>query len=186
MKQEYGKPMSLSYVMDTPIYRNQDNYLPHDLSLPQSPQSAHSSSSPSLSISSSFSSPPHRPQYQGLSDEDGTDYSNPGGLTLLERRQRNKTASAKYRQKKNKQQSEMKRMIDSLTEQDALLKRQMVELRMENQRLKSMNEHLRGKILAKKMLDQYFERHHLQTPPCFSPEQCSDHAVDDNESLDSF
>ncbi|KAI8070703.1 hypothetical protein BC940DRAFT_223863, partial [Gongronella butleri] len=75
--------------------------------------------------------------------------------SLHERRQRNKTASAKYRQKKNRQQVEMKRMIDALTEQDSILKRQVAELRVENQRLRSMNDHLRSKILAKKMLDQY-------------------------------
>ncbi|ORX54447.1 hypothetical protein DM01DRAFT_247186, partial [Hesseltinella vesiculosa] len=86
-------------------------------------------------------------------------------LSLQERRQRNKTASAKYRQKKNRQQLEMKRTIDALTEQDALLKRQVTELRIENQRLRVMNDHLRSKILAKKMLDQYLERHHQPQPP---------------------
>lgn len=139
MKQEFGKPMSLSYVMDTPAY-------------------APLLDQPSPSSLSSLSS-----EYQRLSDEEGG-FSSPA-LTLLERRQRNKTASAKYRQKKNRQQSEMKRMIDRLTEQDAIMKRQLVDLKIENQRLKSMNDHLRGKILAKKMLDQYFERH----PACFSP-----------------
>jgi hypothetical protein len=151
MKQEFGKPMSLSYVMDTPAY-------PFPL-LDQQPPSSPESTLSSLSY----------PEYQRLSDEDGI--SNPAsGLTLLERRQRNKTASAKYRQKKNRQQSEMKRMIDRLTEQDTLMKRQLVDLKIENQRLKSMNDHLRGKILAQKMLDQYFERH----PSCFNPRAVED------------
>ncbi|CAO3613790.1 unnamed protein product [Cunninghamella blakesleeana] len=85
--------------------------------------------------------------------------NNHSELTLLERRQRNKTASAKYRQKKNRQQTEMKKLIDILTENERLLKRQVMELRLENQQLKSMNDHLRGKIIAKKMLHRYIEKH---------------------------
>ncbi|KAI9306062.1 hypothetical protein BJ944DRAFT_146800, partial [Cunninghamella echinulata] len=82
-----------------------------------------------------------------------------GELTLLERRQRNKNASAKYRQKKSRQQMEMKKLIDTLTENEKLLKRQVMDLRLENQQLKSMNDHLRGKIMAKKMLNRYIEKY---------------------------
>ncbi|KAL0075860.1 hypothetical protein J3Q64DRAFT_1625649, partial [Phycomyces blakesleeanus] len=73
-------------------------------------------------------------------------------LTLQERRLRNKTASAKYRQKKNQQQNEMRQMIGCLSEQNAVLERQLQELRTENERLKAITDRLRGKIVAKKML----------------------------------
>ncbi|KAI8093400.1 uncharacterized protein BX664DRAFT_329624 [Halteromyces radiatus] len=82
----------------------------------------------------------------------------------------------------------MKRMIDHLKEQDALLKRQMMELRLENQQLKSINDHLRGKIMAKKMLDQYFERHPDIRLPTMNDQTASSPCVnnDDVESVDSF
>ncbi|ORZ16378.1 hypothetical protein BCR42DRAFT_414923 [Absidia repens] len=223
MKHEFGKPMSLSYVMTAPAYgenHHHSNSYPTtpDLSPlnpslgPSSPQSFDSLSgtfSPSATTTTtadnydfhpSYNHHPHHDHHHRhrkqkkssssvTSDEDGEDDLLGGsGLTLLERRQRNKTASAKYRQKKNRQQIEMKRMIDNLTEQDALLKRQMAELRTENQKLKSMNDHLRGKILAKKMLDQYFERrqHRQQQPSESKNDSPTDHDMDDIESLDSF
>ncbi|KAI9259672.1 hypothetical protein BDA99DRAFT_513904 [Phascolomyces articulosus] len=80
-------------------------------------------------------------------------------LTLQERRLRNKAASAKYRQKKNQQQNEMRQMICRLSEHNAVLERQLQELRMENERLRSSADRLRGKMVAKKMLRQWIGRH---------------------------
>lgn len=76
-------------------------------------------------------------------------------LTLQERRLRNKAASAKYRQKKNQQQNEMQLMITRLSEQNMVLERQLEELRVENDRLKSTADKLRGNIVAKKMLKKW-------------------------------
>ncbi|ORZ02553.1 hypothetical protein BCR43DRAFT_415739, partial [Syncephalastrum racemosum] len=83
-------------------------------------------------------------------------------LTLQERRMRNKAASAKYRQKKNQQQNEMRHMIGKLSEQNAVLDRQLQELRMENERLRAAADKLRGKMVAKKMVKQWMERHQQQ------------------------
>ncbi|KAL0076190.1 hypothetical protein J3Q64DRAFT_1623648, partial [Phycomyces blakesleeanus] len=72
--------------------------------------------------------------------------------TLEERRQRNKAASAKYRQKKNQQQNDMRQMIGRISEQNAVLGRQLQELRLENERLRATADRLRGNMVAKKML----------------------------------
>jgi len=79
-------------------------------------------------------------------------------LTLQERRLRNKAASAKYRQKKNQQQNEMRLMIGRLSEQNAVLERQLQEVRHENERLKATTDRLRGKMVAKKMLKKWIGR----------------------------
>ncbi|KAI8876982.1 hypothetical protein K501DRAFT_307448 [Backusella circina FSU 941] len=81
----------------------------------------------------------------------GTDHP----LTLQERRLRNKAASAKYRHKKNQQQNEMQTMISHLSEQNRVLERQLEELRVENDRLKSTADKLRGNIVAKRMLKKW-------------------------------
>ncbi|KAI9468916.1 MAG: hypothetical protein EXX96DRAFT_589717 [Benjaminiella poitrasii] len=73
-------------------------------------------------------------------------------LSLQERRQRNKAASAKYRAKKNQQHGEMRALISSLTKENDLLQRQLETARQENNRLKTTCDRLRGKILAEKML----------------------------------
>ncbi|KAI7905748.1 uncharacterized protein BX663DRAFT_500770 [Cokeromyces recurvatus] len=73
-------------------------------------------------------------------------------LSLQERRQRNKAASAKYRAKKNQQHGEMRTLISSLTKENDLLQRQLENARQENNRLKATCDRLRGKILAEKML----------------------------------
>lgn len=73
-------------------------------------------------------------------------------LSLQERRQRNKAASAKYRAKKNHQHGEMRCMISSLTKENDLLLRQLDHVRRENNRLKATCDKLRGKMLAEKML----------------------------------
>lgn len=77
-------------------------------------------------------------------------------LSLHERRLRNKTASAKYRAKKNQQHGEMRAMISSLTKENELLLRQLDHVQHENGHLKATCDRLRGKIMAQKMLKQYF------------------------------
>jgi hypothetical protein len=76
-------------------------------------------------------------------------------LSLHERRLRNKTASAKYRAKKNQQHGEMRAMISSLTKENELLLRQLDHVQNENGHLKANCDRLRGKIMAQKMLKQY-------------------------------
>lgn len=76
-------------------------------------------------------------------------------LSLHERRLRNKTASAKYRAKKNQQYGEMRSMISSLTKENELLLRQLDHVQHENGHLKATCDRLRGKIMAQKMLKQY-------------------------------
>lgn len=73
-------------------------------------------------------------------------------LSLQERRQRNKAASAKYRAKKNQQHGEMRAMISTLTKENDLLQRQLDHVKRENERLKATCDKYRGKILAEKML----------------------------------
>jgi hypothetical protein len=98
-------------------------------------------------------------------------------LSLYERRLRNKTASAKYRAKKNQQQGEMRSMISSLTKDNELLLRQLDHIQRENNHLKATCDRLRGKIIAQKMLKQYLvETEHQQqqqfpvdqSPNCFT------------------
>ncbi|CAO3689166.1 unnamed protein product [Rhizopus stolonifer] len=84
----------------------------------------------------------------------GLQYSSPPNFNLSqdERRQRNKTASAKYRAKKNKQQCEMRTKISLYTKENNLLQCQLGNARQENDRLKKACDKLRGKVLAEKML----------------------------------
>lgn len=109
-------------------------------------------SSPTLSVSSFTAARKYR------QDHDMDDDMNHPPLTLQERRLRNKQASAKYRQKKNQQQNDMRVMIGRLSEQNAVLERQLQELRLENERLKSTADKLRGKMVAKKMLKKWIGR----------------------------
>ncbi|KAG2225545.1 hypothetical protein INT45_013656 [Circinella minor] len=73
-------------------------------------------------------------------------------LSLQERRERNKAASAKYRAKKNLQHGEMKSVINSLTRENELLQRQLDHIRQENNHLKATCDRIRGKMMAEKML----------------------------------
>ncbi|KAI9497832.1 hypothetical protein BDB00DRAFT_752706, partial [Zychaea mexicana] len=73
-------------------------------------------------------------------------------LSLQERRQRNKAASAKYRAKKNQQHGQMRSTIGSLTRDNELLQRQLEHVRQENNQLKATCDQLRGKMMAEKML----------------------------------
>ncbi|KAI8971245.1 hypothetical protein BDB01DRAFT_730859 [Pilobolus umbonatus] len=138
---------------------------------PTSPEDRLYEASSPPSPSSSISSSPRRSLYHhqhhsklnsmSLEDDeelmDEHDSSQPP-LTLQERRLRNKAASAKYRQKKNQQQNEMRLMIGKLSEQNAVLERQLEEIRMENERLKATTDRLRGKMVAKKMLKKLIGR----------------------------
>ncbi|ORZ25503.1 hypothetical protein BCR42DRAFT_298597, partial [Absidia repens] len=74
-----------------------------------------------------------------------------GPLSLQERRQRNKTASAKYRAKKNQQHQGMRSMIHTMTKENDLLLRQLEQAKSENRQLKSVCDKLRSKMMAEKM-----------------------------------
>ncbi|RCI05075.1 hypothetical protein CU098_008288 [Rhizopus stolonifer] len=126
-------------------------------SIPSSPSSSVSSLSPQRSSFRAQPYPSQQKQSMDDDDDDLDDMSQPP-LTLQERRLRNKAASAKYRQKKNQQQNEMRLMIGRLSEQNAVLERQLQELRLENDRLKATTDKLRGKMVAKKMLKKWIGR----------------------------
>ncbi|KAI8376179.1 uncharacterized protein BYT42DRAFT_499030 [Radiomyces spectabilis] len=128
-----------------------------ETSAPSSPQSYSSSISSSSLLYAAPPLPPAAAPSSSASDHGTIGVAAPP-LTLQERRQRNKTASAKYRQKKNQQQHEMRQMIGQLSEQNAVLERQLQELRMENEKLKATTDRLRGKIVARKMLKQWIGR----------------------------
>ncbi|CAO3650582.1 unnamed protein product [Mucor fragilis] len=83
-------------------------------------------------------------------------------LTLQERRQRNKAASAKYRAKKNQQHGEMRMLISSLTKENDLLQRQLDHVRRDNEKLKVTCDKLRGKMMAEKMLKKLLHNEHPQ------------------------
>ncbi|PKK69635.1 hypothetical protein RhiirC2_623335, partial [Rhizophagus irregularis] len=57
-------------------------------------------------------------------------------LSLQERRERNKIASAKYRAKKHRQNQEMSTTIAELSAENNVLLRQLEEIRSENLELK--------------------------------------------------
>ncbi|KAI8359993.1 hypothetical protein BD560DRAFT_405142 [Blakeslea trispora] len=134
-----------------------------EASIPSSPSSSTSSISsqkPSFHSTQSYyqQNSRHSSNFEGEDEDiDDLDMAHPP-LTLQERRLRNKAASAKYRQKKNQQQNEMRLMIGRLSEQNAVLERQLQELRLENDRLKTTADKLRGKMVAKKMLKKWIGR----------------------------
>lgn len=125
----------------------------------QSSSSNNQNCSSDIAISVDSSSPYYH-SYHYTNNEDCASGSNitsqtSAPLSLHERRQRNKTASAKYRAKKNQQQGEMRVMISSLTKENELLLRQLNHIQHENSHLKSTCDRLRGKLMAQKMLKQY-------------------------------
>ncbi|KAH8551876.1 hypothetical protein BGW37DRAFT_405557, partial [Umbelopsis sp. PMI_123] len=61
-------------------------------------------------------------------------------LSLAERRERNKAASAKYRAKKHAVTTQMSVKIEELTASNAHLQRELDEALRENQRLKNRCE----------------------------------------------
>ncbi|KAL9558372.1 hypothetical protein PS6_001339 [Mucor atramentarius] len=101
-------------------------------------------------------SPPTSPLYQS-----NDDIHHPIDQ-LQERRERNKAASAKYRQKKNMQQHEMRNMICQISDRNAMLERQIQEVRQENQQLRATADKLRGKLVASKLLGQWIQKHAKQ------------------------
>lgn len=124
---------------------------------------------PGNSLSSQQSSSYYHPYHncvQGTTSEtdNGNTSSTAAPLSLHERRLRNKTASAKYRAKKNQQHGEMRSMISSLTKENELLLRQLDHVQHENGHLKTTCDRLRGKIMAQKMLKQYLVEAEQQQP----------------------
>lgn len=125
---------------------------------------SHNTSHPGTSLTMMMKSPPTSPP-----DEDSRYYSLPTSPSyhynehnssnqLQERRQRNKVASAKYRQKKNMQQHEMRKMICQISDRNAMLERQILEVRQENQQLRATADKLRGKMVATKLLRQWMQK----------------------------
>ncbi|KAI8047727.1 uncharacterized protein B0P05DRAFT_447866, partial [Gilbertella persicaria] len=86
--------------------------------------------------------------------------------SLDERRLRNKTASAKYRAKKNQQHGEMRATISNLTKENELLMRQLEHTQLENNHLKATCDRLRGRIMAQKILKQYLVESEQQQQNC--------------------
>ncbi|CAO3668895.1 unnamed protein product [Rhizopus stolonifer] len=151
-----GKLMSISSIISKPYHhepmeRRASAPNQHYPLFRSPPTSSPEPSSPT----SSHSSSPFSTLYQRQIEEDEEDH---GPLTMEERRQRNKQASAKYRQKKNQQQNEMKHTIRHLSEHHAVLERQLQELRLENERLKITSDKLRGKMEARKMLKKWMNK----------------------------
>ncbi|KAI8384636.1 uncharacterized protein BYT42DRAFT_563152 [Radiomyces spectabilis] len=102
-----------------------------------------------------YSSYRHVPNYECLPQHILDASTTGGSLSLGERRQRNKIASAKYRAKKNQQQGEMRSMIIAMSKENEVMARQLDQLCQENTRLKAMCDKLRGKMMAQKMLKQF-------------------------------
>ncbi|CAG8486677.1 3631_t:CDS:2 [Cetraspora pellucida] len=73
-------------------------------------------------------------------------------LSLSERRERNKVASAKYRAKKHKQNQEMSSQINELIAENNVLTRQLEEMRAENNELKELVDKLKSKLVEGKIL----------------------------------
>lgn len=120
------------------------------------PMAISSITSPPTSIASSTTEEDISPSNHGTATNNyysSQDLS--ASLTLQERRLRNKTASAKYRAKKNQQHCEMRAMISTLTKENELLIRQLEHMKHENNHLKATCDKLRGKMIAQKMLKQY-------------------------------
>jgi hypothetical protein len=114
------------------------------------------SSVPSATLRYSMSSIPATRSSSISSVLSSSSVTSSSPLSLQERRQRNKAASAKYRAKKNQQHGEMRVMISTLTKENDLLQRQLEHIRRENERLKATCDKYRGKILAEKMLKKLF------------------------------
>ncbi|KAG9293406.1 hypothetical protein G9A89_006691 [Geosiphon pyriformis] len=130
-----------------------------------------SSSAPNSAITPTQQQQPPSPllyQYAAKSISSPT-VSSPGALddpldplsplTLHERRERNKVASAKYRAKKHKQTQEMSSQIQelnsrisALTAENGLLGRQMKDLKEENLGLKTIVDELKSQLVEDKIL----------------------------------
>ncbi|KAL9546762.1 hypothetical protein MBANPS3_006508 [Mucor bainieri] len=148
-------------------YSSSSNY-----SFPGSPNQSSSNlllAKNTRSNSASLSQPPimstsfyHPYHYNGSSNGIDNSSATQPPLSIHERRLRNKTASAKYRAKKNQQHGEMRAMISTLTKENELLLRQLDHIQHENSHLKATCDRLRGKIMAQKMLKQYLVENEQQ------------------------
>lgn len=170
----YYQPPKYDFPSNTSTFFRSPPTSPNDEKLFESS----AGSSPTLSISSYHT----KTKKYNLEEDDDMAHL---PLTLQERRLRNKAASAKYRQKKNQQQNDMRVMIGRLSEQNAVLERQLQELRLENDRLKTTADKLRGKLVAKKMLKKWIGKHHYSTPDSALLAAMSDDEDDDDlESIE--
>ncbi|KAL9543028.1 hypothetical protein PS6_009498 [Mucor atramentarius] len=90
-------------------------------------------------------------------------------LSIHERRLRNKTASAKYRAKKNQQHGEMRAMISTLTKENELLLRQLDHIQHENSHLKATCDRLRENEQQQQQQQKQMSMNqsHQQPPNCF-------------------
>lgn len=162
---ERQKPMSLSYMMTVSPHVGGDAIYDrgHHPTFPDN----HNPSPTSLGCSSDclpdLPIPPLSDRQERSVDDD---YSFDDGSkisTLAERRRRNKTASAKYRLNKNKQQVKMRQTIDQLNSQDRFMQQKLEELQLENFKVKSLNDHLRKEILSQRMLSRHSNNHHTHS-----------------------
>jgi hypothetical protein len=158
-----SQPYHYSSDSNTQALKNQQHNIIR--SPPTSPVHDQFIHSPPSSPHSFDFSPPSSSQHYYREEDDQSNVSNNNTNTLQERRQRNKVASAKYRQKKNIQQYEMRNMINQISERNAILERQLRELREENQKLRATTDKLRGKFVAKKLLRQWMGRQKQQRLP---------------------
>jgi hypothetical protein len=162
------KPMAISSITSPPFPNislpraKHSAFRPTHSLLDRSPPPLLSASSPESVSSSICSSPP---------------------LSLQERRQRNKAASAKYRQKKNQQHGEMRTIISHLTEENALLNRKVEELRRDNEMMRSTCDQLRGRIVASKMLKRMMKTDGTDTSRT-KRRRMSGHGAQDHSSHD--
>ncbi|GBC09764.1 hypothetical protein RclHR1_00910014 [Rhizophagus clarus] len=118
--------------------------------------------SPSLAPNQSYSptnSTPSTPSVASSKSDDQNSYMTtiqPSGmimpLSLQERRERNKIASAKYRAKKHRQNQEMSTTIAELSAENNVLLRQIEEVKTENLELKETIDKLKSKLVEGKIL----------------------------------
>lgn len=154
-------PMSISAITTATVFppsppvSNYKTFDRHPGSSPPLSPRDHSPPSSPHSVAS-FTTTASSKQHQHISHQQQEQHT---PLSLQERRLRNKAASAKYRQKKNQLQNEMREMISQLSERNAVLERQVEELRAENDKLRQTADRLRGKIFARKLLRQWIGRH---------------------------
>ncbi|KAI8583937.1 hypothetical protein K450DRAFT_267942 [Umbelopsis ramanniana AG] len=109
------------------------------------------SSAAESSTSNQDNSPASTPSVTQMtsSSPSATRYAQDIPLSLAERRQRNKAASAKYRAKKHAVTAQMSSKIDELTASNAQLQRELDDAHMENRKLKDRCEDLRRQLGAK-------------------------------------
>ncbi|KAI8147590.1 hypothetical protein BJV82DRAFT_596130 [Fennellomyces sp. T-0311] len=147
-------------------------------------------SPPSYQVPSSSSSAPSSPEARQQQMYQHGIYTQSGSpvppLSLQERRQRNKAASAKYRAKKNQQHGEMRSLIASLTKENELLLRQLDHIKRENNRLKATCDRLRGKKVAAKILKRFLVSGGGKTTPADETLEHFEIEDDEDDEIDSL